>query len=501
MTSLAPLLAFLVPMLAVVPIAVFRRRPNLREASSVLAGVATLGIVVSMVPGVLDGEHARVALFDFAPGVSIAVGADAAGLVFALLASSLWIVTTFYSIGYMRSLGEGRQSRYFAAFAVSVGSALGVALAENLVTFVLFYELLTLATYPLVTHHGDDDAIAGGRKYLAYTLSAGLALIAAAAWMTMLGIDTTFRGGGFMAPLADQPATLWGLFVLLAVGVGVKAAVMPLHSWLPSAMVAPTPVSALLHAVAVVKAGAFGFIRVMGFVFGPALLADMGAAGWIAALSGGTILIGSLLALRMDHLKRRLAYSTISHLSYIVLGTTLAAPAAWTGALLHMVAHGVTKITLFFCAGSLHAGAHKDHVSELRGIGWRMPWTMTAFALASLGMAGLPPFMMFASKWHLGTGAVVDEHPGLMLIYVASGVLNAAYLFPIVFSAFAPSPAEGAVRREASGFLVVPLVVTGVGALVFGIFPDAGFRFFELAREAALAVTASPELAIGGQVP
>jgi multicomponent Na+:H+ antiporter subunit D len=238
----------------------------------------------------------------------------------------------------------------------------------------------------------------------------------------------------------------------------------------------------------------------MGFVFGPALLVDMGAAGVIAVLSGGTILIGSLMALRMDHLKRRLAYSTISHLSYIVLGTALAVPAAWTGALLHMVAHGATKITLFFCAGSLHAGAHKDYVSELRGIGWRMPWTMTAFALAALGMAGLPPFMMFASKWYLGTGAVLDEHPGLMLVYVLSGVLNAGYLFPIVFHAFARG-GEVATGREASGFIVVPLVVTGVAALVFGVFPDAGFHFLELARQAALAVNASPELAVGSSIP
>jgi multicomponent Na+:H+ antiporter subunit D len=509
MPSLVPLLAVLVPALAVVPIVALRRWPNLRDASSVVAGVLALGTVIGMLPATLDGAVPTTVLFDFAPGVAIALAADAAGLLFALVASSLWVVTTFYSIGYMRSLGEGRQSRYYAAFAVSVASAIGVALAGNLVTFVLFYELLTLATYPLVTHHGDGPAIAGGRKYLAYTLSAGLALIAGSAWLVALGVDTTFRAGGFLGALADRPATLWALFALLAAGVGVKAAVMPLHSWLPSAMVAPTPVSALLHAVAVVKAGAFGFVRVMGFVFGPALLAEMGAAGLVAVLAGGTILIGSLMALRMDHLKQRLAYSTISHLSYIVLGTALATPAAWTGALLHMAAHGVTKITLFFCAGSIHAGAHKDYVSELRGIGWRMPWTMSAFALASLGMAGLPPFMMFASKWYLGTGAVLDGHPGLMLVYVASGVLNAAYLFPIVFRAFAPvRPSEhgghgdphGA-GSEASPFIVVPLVVTGVMALVLGIFPNAGFHLLDLAREAAAAVAALPEPATTVGIP
>jgi multicomponent Na+:H+ antiporter subunit D len=489
-----PLLAVGIPIAAVIPILLCSRWPNLREAWSLIASVATAAAVLSMLSGTLAGQPAEAVLFDLAPGVAVALRADAAGMLFALLASGLWVLTTVYSIGYMRTLEEGRQTRYYCAFALSLSTAIGVALSANLITFVLFYELLTLATYPLVTHHEDEDSVRAGRKYLVYTLSAGLALIAASAWLLSLGIDGTFEAGGFLQELSDQPGVLWGLFVLLATGVGVKAAVMPLHSWLPSAMVAPTPVSALLHAVAVVKAGAFGFVRVMGFVFGPVLLAEMGAAQVVAVFAAVTLTLGSILAIRMDHLKQRLAYSTISHLSYIVLGTAILTPAAWVGALFHMVAHGITKITLFFCAGAIQAKAHKHYVSQLNGIGWQMPYTMTAFALASLGMAGLPPFMMFASKWFLGSGAVAANMGPFLAVYILSGVLNAAYLFPIVFRAFVLAPDTGSDVHEvgeASRLMVVPLMITGVLALVLGVFPDLGFSFLQLATAVALAVTGS----------
>ena len=266
-TSAYPIIAIGLPLATVLPIVLSSRWPNLREAWSLVAAVGTAATVLAMLPATRAGGGAEAVLFEIAPNVSLAFHADAAGMIFALLASSLWVLTTVYSIGYMRALNEIRQTRYYAAFALSIASTLGVALAANLITFVLFYELLTLATYPLVIHRGDDEALAAGRKYLAYTLSAGLALIAAVAWLLSLGVDATFRPGGFLGDLKGENGILWGLFVLLAAGVAVKAAVLPFHSWLPSAMVAPTPVSALLHAVAVVKAGAFGFVRVMGFVF------------------------------------------------------------------------------------------------------------------------------------------------------------------------------------------------------------------------------------------
>ena len=398
----------------------------------------------------------------------------------------------------MRGGGEHKQTRFFAAFALSIASAVGVALAENLLTFVLFYELLSLFTYPLVTHRETEEAIVAGRKYLAYTLSGGLLLIGATAWVHMLGIDATFAAGG-LPGLADVGrGTQWGLFALLAAGVGVKAAVMPLHSWLPSAMVAPTPVSALLHAVAVVKAGVFGVVRVLVFVFGATLLDDMGAWLLLAVLSGATVLIGSTLALRHDNLKRSLAYSTISHLSYIVLGVSLLGPVALTGALLHIIGHGVTKITLFFVAGAIHVRTHKENVSELDGIGRQMPVTMAAFTLASLSMAGIPPFVLFTSKFYLGWGAAEVGQQAFLLVYLVSGILSAAYLFPIVIRAFGRSSPDHARYGEADVRMVAPIAVTGVFALVWGIAPNLPLGFFDLASSVADAAFGHPGALAGG---
>ncbi len=488
--SVRPLLAVLAPVAGALLVALSSRWPNLREAWTLLTTVVTVALVASLLSSVTSGQTVSTTLFELSPGVDIALRADAAGMIFGLLASSLWVAASVYSIGYMRGLNESNQTRFYVAFALSIAAAIGVAFAANLLTFVLFYEMLTLMTYPLVTHRGTPEAIKAGRKYLAYTLSGGVALIAATAWIVSLDVDPTFRAGGILDGVTDS-ATLWSLFALLTLGIGVKAAVMPLHSWLPSAMVAPTPVSALLHAVAVVKAGAFGFVRVMGFVFGAALLDDMGAWQVLAGFAGVTLITGSILALRIDNLKRRLAYSTISHLSYIVLGTALLGPVGWTGALLHMVAHGVTKITLFFCAGAIHARTHKENVSELNGIGRQMPITMGAFALASLGMAGIPPFMMFGSKWLLGVGAMEIDQPVLLALYLVSGVLNAAYLFPIVLRAWRPSSTP--LRySEASWFMVAPLSVTAALALLLGIFPDMGFKFYTLAAAVGDAVGVTP---------
>jgi multicomponent Na+:H+ antiporter subunit D len=468
--SVRPLLAVLAPVAGALLVALSSRWPNLREAWTLLTTVVTVALVASLLSSVTSGQTVSTTLFELSPGVDIALRADAAGMIFGLLASSLWVAASVYSIGYMRGLNESNQTRFYVAFALSIAAAIGVAFAANLLTFVLFYEMLTLMTYPLVTHRGTPEAIKAGRKYLAYTLSGGVALIAATAWIVSLDVDPTFRAGGILDGVTDS-ATLWSLFALLTLGIGVKAAVMPLHSWLPSAMVAPTPVSALLHAVAVVKAGAFGFVRVMGFVFGAALLVDMGAWQVLAGFAGVTLITGSILALRIDNLKRRLAYSTISHLSYIVLGTALLGPVGWTGALLHMVAHGVTKITLFFCAGAIHARTHKENVSELNGIGRQMPITMGAFALASLGMAGIPPFMMFGSKWLLGVGAMEIDQPVLLAWRPSST--------PLRYS-------------EASWFMVAPLSVTAALALLLGIFPDMGFKFYTLAAAVGDAVGVTP---------
>ena len=485
--SAVPAYALAIPVAVALAVAVSGRWPRLRDLWPVAGAAVLLVTVFSMLGRVTEGEVPTATLIEVSLGTSIVLSADAAGMIFALLASMLWLVSSVYSIGYLRSLGEASQTRFHTAFSLSIAATIGVALAGNLLTFVLFYELLTLVTYPLVAHRETEEARRAGRKYLAYTLSAGLVLIGGAVWVQALGIDATFTAGGFLGGADLGNATRWGLFALLALGVSVKAAVMPLHSWLPSAMVAPTPVSALLHAVAVVKAGVFGMVRVVAFVFGPALLADMGAWIVLAVASGTTMIVASVLALRHDNLKRRLAYSTIGHLSYIVLGAAVLGPIALTGALLHIVGHGLTKITLFFCAGAIHARTHKENVSEMDGIGWQMPLTMGAFAIASLSMAGIPPFVIFVSKSYLAWGAADAGLGVFMVIYLASGVLSAAYLLPVVLRAFRPArvrPRYG----EADLRMVVPLMLTAAGALAWGIEPDLLFGFRELAENVAHAV-------------
>ena len=496
-----PLAAVLVPVGAAVLAALTTGRwPNVRDMWATIAGIAMVVIAVLMLVDTLDGRIHRTVLLELSPGIDIALRADPAGMIFGLLVSLLWVLAGVYTVGYMRGEHEQKQTRFFTAFALSIAAAAGVALAENLLTFVLFYELLSLFTYPLVTHRETETALVAGRKYLAYTLSGGIMLVGATAWVHVLGIDATFTAGGFLGGEGLDRATQWGLFALLAGGVGVKAAVMPLHSWLPSAMVAPTPVSALLHAVAVVKAGVFGMVRVGVFVFGAALLDDMGAWLVLAVMSASTLLIGSTLALRHDNLKRRLAYSTISHLSYIVLGVALIGPLALTGALLHIVGHGVTKITLFFVAGAIHVRTHKENVSQLDGIGRQMPITMGSFALASLSLVGIPPFILFTSKLYLGWGAAEVGQQIFLLVYLVSGVLAAGYLFPIIYRAFWRSSPDHTRFGEADVRMVAPIAITAVLALVWGIVPDMPLGFLELASTVAENAFAPP-VAIGGGAP
>ena len=486
LSSPLPLIAVLIPAVGALLVALSgERHRNLRDSWSTLAALALVGVVASMLPKVLDGTTPETTLIELSPGIAVTLRADPAGMIFALLASSLWVLAGIYAVGYMRAGSEHKQTRFFSVFALSLGATMGVAFAGNLLTFVLFYELLTLFTYPLVIHRETEESIAAGRKYLAYTLSGGVLLIGATAWVEILGIDANFTAGGFLGGRGLSDATLWVLLALLGVGVGVKAAVMPLHSWLPAAMVAPTPVSALLHAVAVVKAGVFGVVRMLVFVFGADVLREMGAWQVIAGFAAATIIMASTIALRQDNLKRRLAYSTVTHLSYVVLGAALLGPTALIGALLHIVGHGVTKITLFFCAGAIHARTHRENVSELTGIGRQMPITMGAFALASLSMVGIPPFVLFVSKFYLGWGAAGVDQQLFMVLYIASGVLSAAYLFPIVIRAFWGSSPEFTRYGEADMRMVVPLAITGVLALVLGIVPNMPFSFLELASDVA----------------
>lgn len=490
--SLLPLLAVLVSLAAVPAILLSARKPNLREFWTLAASLAKFGIVLALLPAVLNGRAAETRLFELAPGVRFALKADAAGVFFALVASALWILTSVYNIGYLRGLKERMQTRYYAAFAVCLSATIGVAFAANLLTFVVFYEILTVATYPLVVHKETEEAIRAGRKYLAYTLSAGVLLIAATALAWLAAGRLEFVPGGFLAGASVSEGTLKALFLLLLGGVGVKASIMPLHGWLPTAMVAPTPVSALLHAVAVVKSGVFGVVRVTGFVFGPRLMAELGLGAILTGFAAATILVASLLAFREDNLKRRLAYSTVGHLSYIVLGTALIAPAALAGGLLHLAFHATLKITLFFCAGAIYVSLRRDKISDLDGVGKVMPWTMGAFTLGAIGLAGIPPLNGFASKWVLGSGALQAGRPAALALLVLSGILNAGYFFPIVRRAFFKTGSFPPGAREAAPALVVPLVLTAGLSLALGLYPDLVFRFYDLAAAVAASVFGGP---------
>jgi len=485
--SFAPLAAVLISLLAAVLILLSSRWPNLRETCTIVAALCKFAVVSSMVPAVLAGLYPEIKLFDIAPGISLALKADPLGLSFALSASLLWILTSFYSIGYMRALKEHSQTRYFACFAVCLSATMGIAFAENLLTFLIFYEVLTIATYPLVIHKETAEAVGAGRKYLVFLLSAGVALLLAIGLTQRMAGTLSFSAGGFLSTTMGH-AGLLALFVLFLVGVAAKSGLMPLHSWLPSAMIAPTPVSALLHAVAVVKAGVFGFARVMGFVFGPQLAGEIGATTLTAVIAGATIVIASLLAMAQDNLKRRLAYSTVGHLSYIILGTVLLAPAGWLGGLFHVTTHAAMKITLFFCAGAIFVKTGRENVSELDGIGKQMPLTMAAFAVGSLGLAGVPPVGGFLSKWFLAQGIVETSHPILLAVLLLSGLLNAGYLFPIVIRAYFKSSARFAKFDEAPPLMVIPLLLTAAFALLLGIYPDGIFSFYSLTSEAVLSV-------------
>ena len=485
--SLKPLLAVLVSLLAVVLIVIPNQRPNVRESWTIMAAVAKFAIVLSMLPSVLQGHYPEITLFAISPGISLALRVDSLGIIFGLSASLLWILTSFFSIGYVRGVPEHKQTRYFASFAVCLSATMGIAFAANLLTLVVFYEILTIATYPLVIHKETGEAIAAGRKYLVYLLTGGVALLLALALTYQLSGSVDFRAGGIL-PAGIGKSSLILLFSLFLMSFGVKSAIMPLHSWLPAAMAAPTPVSALLHAVAVVKAGVFGFARAIGFIIGPGLLYESGAGDFLAALTAITIMVASLVALRQNNLKMRLAYSTVGHLSYIVLGLALFSPSAWVGGLLHLVNHAMMKITLFFCAGAIYVRTHCQNVSELNGIGRQMPVTMGAFALASLGLAGIPPVNGFISKWYLVQGTLDVGQTIYAATFLLSGLLNAGYLLSIVGRAFFRRSDKFVKFGEASPSMLIPLVLTAVFSLLLGLFPDRFPFLFQLAARVAGSV-------------
>lgn len=479
--SYVPLLAILVSLIAVIPILLSSKKPNLREFWTILAGVIKFGLVLLLLPGAIEGESVELHLMDLAPGIPLALNADPLGVFFAIIASGLWIFTSFYSIGYVRGSGEHKQTRYFASFAVCLSATIGIAFSANLITFVLFYEMLTIATYPLVIHNEKQEGINAGRKYLAFTLTAGLLLVAASALVYHYTGSLEFTPGGLFNDVELPHTAMLVMFILFLGAVGVKAGIMPIHGWLPAAMAAPTPVSALLHAVAVVKSGVFAVIRVMGYVFGVDVLGDYGLNDILIVLAGSTIILASLIAFAQDNLKRRLAYSTVGHLSYIVLGVALLTPMGMQGGIMHIAAHATMKITLFFCAGAIYVNLHRTEISNLNGIAKVMPWTMGAFTIGSLGLAGVPPINGFFSKWYLVMGSLEGDMIIPMLILIVSGILNIGYFYPIIQRAYFRKGEGLEGYGEASPFMVVPLVCTAALSILFGLFPNLFFNFFDLA--------------------
>lgn len=458
-------------------------RPNAREGITLTAAILKISIVYSMIPAVLAGEEIRLELFSIVKGVSFAFNVDPAGMVFACVASTLWILTSIYSIGYMRGHGEQNQTGYYAAFAMCLCAATGLCFAANLITFFIFFEVLTVATYPLVVHYRDAEGTVSGRKYLAYTLISGQIFFAGIIIVYAVAGTMDFTPGGFLKP--DMIPMPWALLVFfMMVGAGmVKAGVMPLHSWLPAAMVAPTPVSALLHAVAVVKAGAFCTLRVVLYVFGPVTAKACGGADILAWMAVFTIIISSFIAMQKNNLKARLAFSTVGQLSYIVLGVCILTPYSAAGALYHIVAHAFMKITLFMAAGAIFVTTHKKDIREMIGIGRRMPYTMIAFTAASIGIAGFPFFVGFVSKANIIMGAVAMGKPAFIATLIASALLALTYLLPVVLIAFKKNVDNPDFTEfgEAAPVMLVPLIITAVISIILGIAPNAGLHLFDLA--------------------
>lgn len=437
-----------------------------RRFWSLSAALAKLVIVTSMLPGSLRGVVYTFNLVEFTPGVGLAFRADALGMFFSVVSSTLWLFTTIYAIGYMER--EPKRMRFFGFFALCVSTTVGVAFAENLLTMFLFYETLTICTYPLVIHDETPEAMRAGRKYLAYTLTGGAFVLMGSVITYQLAGTMTLSQPGILSLESGRPA-LTALFVCLIAGFGVKAAIMPLHGWLPSAMVAPTPVSALLHAVAVVKVGAFGILRVIYNVFGVELLRELGLCNWLAVLAAFTILAASLVAIFQDNFKRRLAFSTISQLSYIILGASLLTPLAATAAIAHIANQAFAKITMFFVAGSIQRATGKTTIHELGGIGYRMPYTMAAFTVAALSFVGMPLFAGFVTKWYLSLGALEAEAWWYVVVMLASSLLNAAYWLPVVYIAFFKAPEGTQVDvHEARWTLLLPTLLCAAYVVFLG---------------------------------
>ena len=486
--SIRPVLAIAVSLLAAGAIWGFRRQADLRDSISLVASVAKFLIVISMAPTILAGGTFQITLFTILPGVDFAFRVDALGMVFATISSLLWMAAAVYSIGYMRSQKEHAQTRFFVCFAISLSAAVGGAFAANLFTLVIFYEVLSLITYPLVYHKETEESWHGGRRYMVYLMGASKTFLLAGLALTYQFAGTLdFKAAGLFNDAGLSNGLLIVIYLCYLAGFA-KAAIMPFHAWLPAAMVAPTPVSALLHAVAVVKMGVFCVLRLIFDVMGIRLMDELDLGIATAYLVSFTIITASIYALTRDDLKARLAYSTVSQLSYIILGAALLSPTSIIGGVAHMPAHALSKITLFFCAGSIFCASRRKNISDMAGIGRRLPWTMAAFFVGSLGMIGIPPSGGFISKWYLVVGSVQAQEMFFLVVLLVSAVLNAAYFLPVSYTAFFEKEKDDSHMEVAAAdireipLITIPLVATALLSLAMGIYPN---YFLSLARGVA----------------
>lgn len=482
--SLLIIWAIVLPLIASILIVLADKRPNLREAITLVSASVVAILVIKLTTSVYAGETPRLDLFEVIPGITISFAIEPLGMLFALVAGTLWLVTSIYAIGYMRGHHEKNQSRFYAIFAVAISSTLAAAFSGNMFTLFLCYEILTVSTYPLVTHAGTPEAKRSGRIYLGILLgtSIGFQLLAILITWSVTG-TLDFKPGGILEGKLD-PAYAGILYALFIFGVG-KAAVMPFHKWLPAAMVAPTPVSALLHAVAVVKAGVFTILKVTIYIFGSDFIISSGASDWLMWFAAVTILLASLIAMTKDNLKARLAYSTVSQLSYIVLGALIATEMSLLGASMHIAMHAFAKITLFFAAGAILVAAHKTDVSQMHGLGRAMPVTFLAFTIGSLSIIGLPPFGGMWSKWYLALGTVHAEQWVLLAVLLISSLLNIAYLLPVAIRGFflkPPGDEASTEIKEAPTSMLIAITVTTLMCVVLFFYPDP---FYDLAVSAA----------------
>jgi len=482
-------LCIILPLLATVGIVVTGRNPNLREAVTIVTGLVVFYFVIQLYYGLDRGESINVQWWQLLPGLQLSFTIEPLGMIFALIASFLWLTTTVYAIGYMRGHNEKNQTRFYAFFAIAIGSVMAIAFAGNLFTLFIFYEVLTLSTYPLVTHTGTEAAKKGGRIYLSILLSTSIVFFLLAIVGTWFIAGTLeFRANGVFEPNANT-AVVGAILVLFIFGIG-KAAIMPFHRWLPAAMVAPTPVSALLHAVAVVKAGVFTVLKVTALIFGIDLLRELPTTQALLYLAAATVLLASMVAMRQDNLKARLAYSTVSQLGYVTIGALLASSSGVIGGSMHIAMHAFGKITLFFCAGAILVAANKTQISQMRGLGYQMPITMAAFFVASLSIIGVPPGGGTWSKWYLLVGSMEAQQWTIMAVLLVSSLLNIAYLLPIPIRAFLPvrqNPSARFTIKEAPLASLIALCITTAGCVVLFVYPQP---LYELAS----AILAKPEI-------